>query len=159
LFKLFSLFRKCVCIHYFDWSLVSTFTNETQVSSPVTHTMWLRNSSPSLLYRSKKCQSQSHSVFRVCPWEFLEPILCKICDSLACDNLVENSVWNLWKLTWSSEIVKHRLSQIFWSTFWTRSSLSIGAQPLCSSLWTFVHPSLNILQHCLTVLSLFTLWP
>jgi hypothetical protein len=32
-----------VCIHCFDCSFVSTFTYETQVSSPVTHTMWLRN--------------------------------------------------------------------------------------------------------------------
>jgi hypothetical protein len=33
--------------------LVSAFTNETQVSLPVTHMMLLRNSSPSLWYRSK----------------------------------------------------------------------------------------------------------
>jgi hypothetical protein len=38
------LFGECVCIHCFGCSLVSTITNETQVSSPVTHTIWLRNS-------------------------------------------------------------------------------------------------------------------
>jgi hypothetical protein len=44
----------CTCIDCFDCSLVSTFTNETQVSSPVTHMMWLRNCLPSLWYRCKK---------------------------------------------------------------------------------------------------------
>jgi hypothetical protein len=33
------LFGERVCIHCFDCSLVSTFTNETQVSAPVTCTM------------------------------------------------------------------------------------------------------------------------
>jgi hypothetical protein len=33
------LFLEHVCIHCFYCSLVSTFTNETQVSSPVTRTM------------------------------------------------------------------------------------------------------------------------
>jgi hypothetical protein len=32
----FGLFVECVCTHCFDCYLVSTFTNETQVSSPVT---------------------------------------------------------------------------------------------------------------------------
>jgi hypothetical protein len=35
----FGLFGECVCIHCFDYSLVSTFTNGTQVSSPVARTM------------------------------------------------------------------------------------------------------------------------
>jgi hypothetical protein len=35
----FGLFGEHVCIHYFDCSLVSTFTNEAQVSLPVTHTV------------------------------------------------------------------------------------------------------------------------
>jgi hypothetical protein len=46
--NLFRLSGECVHIHCFDCSLVSTFTNKTQVSSPVTCIMWLRNSSPSL---------------------------------------------------------------------------------------------------------------
>jgi hypothetical protein len=54
----FGLFSECVCIHCFDCSLVSTFTNGTQVSSPV---MWLR------IHRhlcgiALKCQSRSHSL-------------------------------------------------------------------------------------------------
>jgi hypothetical protein len=48
-----------VCIHCFDYSLVSTFTNETHVSSPVTRTMSLRNSSPSLWYHSKKVKAEA----------------------------------------------------------------------------------------------------
>jgi hypothetical protein len=39
-----------VFIHCFDCPLISTFTNKTQVSSPVM--MWLRNISSSLWYRS-----------------------------------------------------------------------------------------------------------
>jgi hypothetical protein len=35
----FGLFGEHVCTHFFDYSLVSVFTNGTQVSSPVIHTM------------------------------------------------------------------------------------------------------------------------
>jgi hypothetical protein len=31
--KFFGLLGECVCIHWFDWSLVSTFKNKTQISS------------------------------------------------------------------------------------------------------------------------------
>jgi hypothetical protein len=71
-----------VCIHCFDCSLILTFTNEAQASSPVTFTMWSQNASPSLWYHSKS-QSQSHSLFCAHPWAFFEPILCKTCDCLA----------------------------------------------------------------------------
>jgi hypothetical protein len=37
--QFFSLFGEHLCIHCFDYPLVSTFTNETQVSSPVSHKM------------------------------------------------------------------------------------------------------------------------
>jgi hypothetical protein len=47
----FGLFGEFVCIHCFDCSLVTTFTDEIQGSSPVIRTMWLRNSSPSLWCR------------------------------------------------------------------------------------------------------------
>jgi hypothetical protein len=89
-----------VCIHCFDSSLVSTFTNETQVSSPVTRTVWLRNTSTSLWDHSKK-SSKPKPFFAFCthPRVFSEPILLKTCDSLACDNLTEKNSWNLWKFT------------------------------------------------------------
>jgi hypothetical protein len=48
-----------VCIHCFDCSLVSAFTNETQVLLPLTCMMWLRNSSPSLWYRYKKVKPEA----------------------------------------------------------------------------------------------------
>jgi hypothetical protein len=35
----FTLFGECVGIHWFDCSLVSAFTNETQVSPPVNYMM------------------------------------------------------------------------------------------------------------------------
>jgi hypothetical protein len=57
----FGLFDDCVCTNFFDCSLVSTFTSETHVLSPVTRTIWLKNSSPSLWYHCKKvCKSRSH---------------------------------------------------------------------------------------------------
>jgi hypothetical protein len=39
LFKLFALFGECLCIYCLDRTLVSTFKNETQASSPFIHTM------------------------------------------------------------------------------------------------------------------------
>lgn len=62
----------CLCIHIFDCFIVSMFTNETPVSLPVTHTTWLRNSSPSSWYPSK---------------------------AKAYCNVIKNSALNLWKLT------------------------------------------------------------
>jgi hypothetical protein len=58
LFELFGLFGEVVCIHYFDRSLVSVFTNEIHVSSPVTYTTLLRNSSLSLCYRTIKVKAK-----------------------------------------------------------------------------------------------------
>jgi hypothetical protein len=66
-FNFFSLFGECVCIQCTDCSSVSTFTDETQASSPVT--VWLRNL-PSLWYHSKKKnQSWSRSLCIVCACE------------------------------------------------------------------------------------------
>jgi hypothetical protein len=59
LISFFDLFGKYLCIHCFDWSLVSKFTNENQVLSPVTRTKWLRNSWPSLWYRYKKFKAEA----------------------------------------------------------------------------------------------------
>jgi hypothetical protein len=56
---IFCLFGECVCLHCFDCYLVSTFTNETQVSSPVAHTMWLGNPSPFLWHRSKQVKAET----------------------------------------------------------------------------------------------------
>jgi hypothetical protein len=72
-----------VCIHCFDCSLASTFINETQVSSPVTHTMWLKYSSPSFWYHFKKSKPKPFSAFCTHPWAFLNPIWGKTCDRLA----------------------------------------------------------------------------
>jgi hypothetical protein len=45
LFKFFGLFGECVCIHCFDCTWVSTFTNKTQFPAPVTLKIRLRISS------------------------------------------------------------------------------------------------------------------
>jgi hypothetical protein len=61
--KIFGFFGECMRIHCFDFSLVSTFTNKTHVTSSVTLAMLLRNSSPSLCYRSKKSKPKPFSAF------------------------------------------------------------------------------------------------
>jgi hypothetical protein len=111
LLKLFQLVGDCVCIHCFESFLVSTFTNETQVSSPVM--MWLRNLSPSLWYCLKKvykswsnCQHFVHTH---------EP---------NCDNLLQNIAWNLLKFTRKFWNCKALSFTNFLSTLWTRSSLT-----------------------------------
>jgi hypothetical protein len=52
-----------MCVHPLLCSLVSTFTNETQVSSRVNFTMWLRNSSSSMCNRSKISKPTPFSSF------------------------------------------------------------------------------------------------
>jgi hypothetical protein len=107
--KFFRLFGECVCIHCGDCSVVSAFRNETQVSSSVTRTTWLRNSSPSLWYHSKISKAEgSHSLCSVRTCEhFRNPSCAKLVVAYRnCDNLVENSAWNLWKFTrkfWNRE--------------------------------------------------------
>jgi hypothetical protein len=78
MFKLFGTFAEFVCIHCFECSLDSTFTNATQLSSPITKL--LRYSWPTLWYRCK-----NPNLFpSLCahPWAFPEPILRKTCDSV-----------------------------------------------------------------------------
>jgi hypothetical protein len=61
----FGLFDECLCIHCFGCSLVSIFTNKSQVSLPVTHMMW-QKLLPSQWYRFEKSQSQRHSLWFLC---------------------------------------------------------------------------------------------
>jgi hypothetical protein len=53
------LFGDCMYIHRFDYSLISTFINKTQVLSPITCTILLRNSLPSLWNHSKKWKTKT----------------------------------------------------------------------------------------------------
>jgi hypothetical protein len=132
------LFGECMCNHCFDCSLVSALTNETQVSSPVTHTMWSRNSSPSLWYRSKKVKPKAilcilcwlMSIFGTHLMQNLwQPSLTVIISYRTVHEICRNSHE-------SSEIVKCCHSQIVWAALWTRSLLTTDGQPLRSSLWT-----------------------
>jgi hypothetical protein len=50
------LFGECVCIHWSACSFVSTFTNETQASTP---TIWLRNLPQSLWYHCRKVKAET----------------------------------------------------------------------------------------------------
>jgi hypothetical protein len=73
----FGLFGECVCIQCFDCSVVSTFTNETEISAPVAHTMLLRNSLPSLWYHSKRVKAEgSHSLCSVCTHGYFRNLSC-----------------------------------------------------------------------------------
>jgi hypothetical protein len=146
LFNLYNLFGERVCIHCFGCSLVSTFTNETQVSSSVTHIMWLRNLSPSLWYCSKN-QSRSYSLHFVRTHEYFRNTSCTKLAIVSLKVIIPQRIVReiCGNSHESSEIVKHRLSHIFWSTLWTRSLLTTEGQPLRSSLWTFV--CLSISEH------------
>jgi hypothetical protein len=66
------LFGECVCIHCFDCSLVSSFTNGV-IEKFITI----------FVYHSKKSKSKPFSAFCTHLWEFLKPILHKTCDCLA----------------------------------------------------------------------------
>jgi hypothetical protein len=81
--NIFGLFKECVSIHCLDWFLAWTFTNKIQVSTPVTHAMWSRNSSPSLCYRSKMWKQKPFSAFCAHPWAFSKIVLHRTCDSIA----------------------------------------------------------------------------
>jgi hypothetical protein len=82
LFKLFRLFWWMGVQPLLWWLFDFNILKWNPVSSPVT--IWFRNSSPSSWYYSKKkSKPKPFSAFCVHPWTFLEPILCKTCDSLA----------------------------------------------------------------------------
>jgi hypothetical protein len=101
--NIFGLLGECVCIHCFDWALVSTLTNETHVSSPVTHKIWLKENHCHLCgIALNKSKPKSWSAFYVHLWAFSEHILRKTSDSLRLTVIIitENSVWNLWKFIW-----------------------------------------------------------
>jgi hypothetical protein len=99
-FGLFGEYNVCACvrarvrIHCSNYSLVSTFTNETKVSSPITRTMSLRNTFPSLwsYYKSQVdgILCTSVSVFETC-------VAVNMKAQPDCDNLVGNNAWNVWK--------------------------------------------------------------
>jgi hypothetical protein len=116
-------------------------------SSPVTHKMWLRNSTPSLWYHSKNSMRKPFYAFCACLWVFLEPILWKTCDNLACGNIIQNTAWNLWKFTWKFRncdvlsytnflvhILNKNISHYKWPT------ISLFIVNICSPI--FVHSTL-----------------
>jgi hypothetical protein len=55
----FGVFGECMCIHCSDCSLVSTYTNKTQVALPVTHMVRWRNSLLSWWYHSKRVKAEA----------------------------------------------------------------------------------------------------
>lgn len=137
LFTIFGWSSKYSYIYYFQCSLASTFTLETQVSSLFTRTMWCRNllhvssiTPRSFSQRSSHCVGfvSTHEQFRNTSWA--ELIITKV----NYDNLLEkvNSICeNLHKI---SEIVKGNLSENSWSSLWNRSSLNTNCHPKTSLL-------------------------
>jgi hypothetical protein len=91
------------------------------------------------LCRFKLVKPNPLSAFCVNTWAFSKSILRK---SSNCDNLVDKSAWNLQKFTRKFRNCEAPSLQNFWSTLWTRSSFTTHGQPLRSSSWTFVRPSI-----------------
>jgi hypothetical protein len=146
----FGLFGECVCIHWFDCSSVSTFTNETQVSSHVTRTMWLRNCH--LCGIALKSQSRSHSLRFVRTHEFFRNPSCAklVIVWHNCDNLVEKSAWVLWKFTrkfWNCEAPSFTLNNLITHYRWRTTSLFIVNIYSPASLWTFYTNVLQFFTH------------
>jgi hypothetical protein len=151
--KFFGLFC-CVCIHCFNWSLVSTFTKGTQILSPVIPMMWLRNWSPSLGYRCYKAEAiRGHSLYFVPTQEhFWNPCCTKLVTAQPnCDNLVENSAWKLWKF-WNYEaspftnFLVNNLNKIFNHYRWPTILLFIVNICSHAHLWIFYSNVLQFLQ-------------
>jgi hypothetical protein len=83
------------------------------------------------LFGQNQSKRKPFSVFFMHLWAFLEAILHKVCDSLTCDNLIENIVWDLWKFAqkfWNS-----------WSALWTRSSGWSTILPLVVNIFSSAH--------------------
>jgi hypothetical protein len=89
----------------------------------------------------KESKPKPFSVFCEHLWIFSEPILRK-----TCDNLVENSVWHLWKFTrkfWNCEEPSFALNKIITHYRWPADRFAVHREHL------FARPSLNILHHWL----------
>jgi hypothetical protein len=147
MFKLFQLVW-WMCVHPLLWLLFGfNITNKTLVSSPVTCMMWLRNSSPSSWYHSKKSQSQSHSLCFVCTLEhFHNPPCTKLVIALPnCDNLVEcmkfveiyMTVLKLWSVVFHNTLVNTSNNIITHYTWPTTSLFSVN---ICSPIFEHSTP-------------------
>jgi hypothetical protein len=142
------LVNVCVCVHCLDCLLVSTFTNETQVSSPVSHKMWLRTSLPSLWYRSRKVKVETILWIFCTPMSIFRTHLVQ-----NCDNPVENSAYSLWKFTqkfWNCEVPS--FTNFLVSTLNKMHSLQMAdhftlhCDNLFAHLWTFYTIALQFLD-------------
>jgi hypothetical protein len=68
-------YGECVCSHCFDCSLVSTFRNETQISSLGTCVVWLGNVFPSLCQKAQ--HKESYSLCVMCTHEYFWNSFCQ----------------------------------------------------------------------------------
>jgi hypothetical protein len=142
------LFGQCVCIHSFDCSLVSTFTNKTQVSSSVICMMWLRNSLPSLWYHSKNDKAEAI----LCASHTCDHFRNSSCTKFVmiaysnCANLIENSESDLWKFTqkfWNCQALSvtnflvNTLNKIITHYRWPTNHFNLLHENLVTYLWTF----------------------
>jgi hypothetical protein len=151
------LFGECVSIHCSDCSLVSAFRNKTHASSPDTHIMWLRNSSPSLCHHSKNPKPMPFCVL-FAPvsifgthlaqnlWQSsLNVILLLRILHGTCGNLQESC-----EVPSFTNVLVNTLNKIITHYRYLAHHFALHCEQL------FVCPSLNFPHHCLTVLSLFT---
>jgi hypothetical protein len=116
-----------VCIHCFECSFGFNIHKWNHVSSPVTHMMWLRNSSPYSWYHSKKSKPKSFSAFCVHTWEqnvkFLK-ILIEVLKLWSTHFLVKtsNKIIIHYKVDHSAFHHKHMLTHLW--TFYTTVLIS-----------------------------------
>jgi len=148
-----------VCVYCRGCSLVSTLTNLTHVSSPVT--ILSRISSPHRDNVAKTSKLTPFFVFCEHQWAFLAPIWHKTCGSQVffvtiSYKTVRQTLGNSGEI---SEIVNRRRSRTTLSTCCTRSSVTRDGRPWPPSLCTSVLPSRNFLHHSLTHLPLIKFGP
>jgi hypothetical protein len=133
----YGLFNECVFSHCFDCCLISKFMYDTQVSSPVTFTVRLRNSLPCLWYRWKKSRLFSVLYIPVVIFEthfaqkLWQPSLIEI-------HLIEKRAWNLWKFAPKFWNYGAPSFTNFLINTWNKT-LQMASWPLCLPWWTFVH--------------------
>jgi hypothetical protein len=159
LFKLLRFFW-WMCVHPLLWLLTALWFQYPQMKPRFNHLLLVRCDWE--IHRHlcgiapRKSKPKPFSAFCAHPWAFSEHILREPSLIVIISQRTEHEICGDSHET--SEIVKRRLSQMFWSTLnktitlyrWPADHFALLRENL------FPYTSLNILCHCLTVPSLFT---
>jgi hypothetical protein len=133
------LFGQCVCIHCFGWSLVPIFINETQVSSPVTRTMWWRCSLSFSWFHSKKVKAKAN--------------LCILCAPVSNFRTrvkfveIHTKALKLWTAVFhNSEGGQHFMNKIITHYRWPAGHFALHSEHLFAHLWILYATVLQFLH-------------